>query len=369
MSRERSRAVETLFYPFETGSLDVPQTGAKALFLNAQYHAALDRFDAVLQQHFKPDADVLKAHDFTVSPDIPDGGAAYDFVFVLLPKNVTEAAYLAARGLSALKSGGVFVCAADNDAGGGRIKGMLQAFGVCNVRIESKHKARVAWFEKAAFDAGAVFAAIDAGAVQPVLDGEFFSQPGVFGWNKIDTGSALLAQHIPYDLSGAVADFGCGYGYLSRFILQQCHGVRSLTCIDADARALECAKQNLLSSCGLTAGSLDHRKDPAIKLQDDNIEINYLWADLISAKPFGLFDTIIMNPPFHAGKVTDSDIGAAFIKTAAASLRQGGALWMVANAGLPYEGVLHDYFKDVYKIVESQGFKVFRAGLSLSCGN
>ncbi|MGB0719167.1 MAG: hypothetical protein ACPGRX_01755 [Bdellovibrionales bacterium] len=34
---------------------------------------------------------------------------------------------------------------------------------------------------------------------------------------------------------------------------------------------------------------------------------------------------------------------------------------MVANAGLPYEGVLATQFKGVEKMTQSQGFKVFRA--------
>ena len=45
-----------------------------------------------------------------------------------------------------------------------------------------------------------------------------WSQPGVFSWNRIDPGSALLAQTLPA-LSGKGADFGCGVGYLAHTVL------------------------------------------------------------------------------------------------------------------------------------------------------
>jgi 16S rRNA (guanine1207-N2)-methyltransferase len=56
---------------------------------------------------------------------------------------------------------------------------------------------------------------------QKILDEQFISRPGVFGWDKADQGSQLLLQHIPRNLSGRGADFGCGYGFLSSAIMQQ----------------------------------------------------------------------------------------------------------------------------------------------------
>jgi len=88
----------------------------------------------------------------------------------------------------------------------------------------------------------------------------------------------------------------------------------------------------------------------------------YIWADLRSAKgiPTNL-DAIIMNPPFHEGKKADSDIGIAFIKTAAASLRRNGALYMVANNQLPYETALEEIFFSHELLAQGGGFKVFKA--------
>ena len=86
--------------------------------------------------------------------------------------------------------------------------------------------------------------------------------------------------------------------------------------------------------------------------------MNYAWEDLARAVPVRDLDFIVMNPPFHEGKKTDSDIGKQFIETASRSLRQGGQLWMVANAGLPYESVLGALFASHEKITEKNGFKV-----------
>ncbi|MCX6868589.1 MAG: methyltransferase [Verrucomicrobia bacterium] len=67
--------------------------------------------------------------------------------------------------------------------------------------------------------------------------------------------------------------------------------------------------------------------------------ITYHWHDVTTGLP-GTYDAIIMNPPFHTGQTSDVDLGRAFLLTAAAALRRGGKLLLVANRQLPYEAVL-----------------------------
>ncbi len=85
--------------------------------------------------------------------------------------------------------------------------------------------------------------AIQAGAPVSVPDLGLLSQPGVFSWNRIDPGSALLLRHLP-PLSGRGADLGAGLGVLSRAVLQSAK-VEALTLVELDRRAVEAAQVNV----------------------------------------------------------------------------------------------------------------------------
>ena len=88
----------------------------------------------------------------------------------------------------------------------------------------------------------------------------------------------------------------------------------------------------------------------------------FAWEDLTTANAARRsLDFIVMNPPFHEGKLSKSALGLQFIETAAQSLKTGGQLWMVANAHLPYEEALQKNFKSCRKIFEGEGFKVLQA--------
>lgn len=336
---------DTLFYPFDAEVLATPHKGSKTLFINAQHHPALAQFETQninCIQWFKPYADILTQNGYQVQniTDLEAVNSQYDLALIALPKNRIEAEYLTAITLKALKPDGLILCMAANNAGGGRIPKMLQGFGLDRIDNLSKNKARVAWAYKALIHQNALDVAIDTGKIQPVLSGAFLSQSGIFGWNKIDKGSALLTQYLPRDLQGIGADFGCGYGYLSRHVLQNCTDIKTLYCIDADARAVQ--------ACLMNANT------------DGNARIIGQWADLTqTVSDLPALDFIIMNPPFHAGKETDNTIGAKFIAIAASSLKPDGALWMVANTSLPYETHLKNHFSYVEKIFEENGFKGF----------
>lgn len=65
-----------------------------------------------------------------------------------------------------------------------------------------------------------------------------------------------------------------------------------------------------------------------------------------------------MNPPFHENGKEEKSLGQVFIRQAAAALRSGGTLWLVANRHLPYESELSALFRRVTPHVEARGFKV-----------
>ena len=122
-------------------------------------------------------------------------------------------------------------------------------------------------------------------------------------------------------------------------MLKRCPKILRLDLFEADARALACAKKNL-------AG--------------DDHEIGFHWHDITNGLP-GVYDAIIMNPPFHTGQATNVDLGRAFLKSATNSLRRGGKLLLVANRQLPYEAVLETSGLAWRKITEDRVYKIIFA--------
>ncbi len=325
-------ALKTLFLPIKQNQIEI-SSKQEVLFLNAQFHPALQNLNADLYQPFKPFSETINA-----SQTIPDRENAYDVALILGTKNQIETEYFIASALRALKPHGILIIAADNKSGGTRLIKTLKKFDLENIQSESKHKARVCWTTKGNIDEKAIKAALEKGQIQ--IQNNFQTQPGIYGWNKTDKGSELLTAHLPENLSGNGADFGCGYGYLALHAIETCPKIKSLTCIDADARALECAKLNL----------------------KDFTSTSYLWEDLTRPLPtLKNLDFVLMNPPFHEGKKTDISIGQSFIQNAHKSLRPGSTLYMVANAHLPYEETLNTLFSDIKKPTEKAGFKIFIA--------
>ena len=163
----------------------------------------------------------------------------------------------------------------------------------------------------------------------------FITQSGVFSAGAVDSASALLAEALPEHLAGDVLDLGAGWGYLSAEIVKRV-GVTRLDLVEADYFALDCAKRNLC--------------DPRAKFH---------WAD---ARDWtGVYDSVVMNPPFHTGREGDPELGRAFITAARSCLRPKGTLYMVANRHLPYETTLEQCFAKVLELPGNGRFKLFQA--------
>lgn len=291
---------------------------------------------------YRPSASALETAGYAPLSSPPNGNI-YDIVLCNLPKQKEEARYMLAQALQAAKDGALILAGAANDAGGKRIEEWMKYMNITTQSL-SADKARVVWGQKTTENETSGQWLTEGEQQSIVLNGTaFLSQPGLFSWNRIDPGSALLARYLPADLNGIGADFGCGYGYLSRAILDTAPAVKTLHCIDADRRAVNCCLKNL--------GDMEH-----------TAHISGHWMDLSVEKMQDL-DWIIMNPPFHTGKTTRTDLGQAMIRTAATSLKPGGTLYMVANKSLPYESILQERFSNVTKLAEDEGYKIYHARL------
>jgi 16S rRNA (guanine1207-N2)-methyltransferase len=178
-------------------------------------------------------------------------------------------------------------------------------------------------------------------APRAIADGRFRSRPGLFAWDRIDAGSALLAEHLPHDLRGRAADLGAGYGFLSTELLAKNPGIVALDLYEAEARALELARGNLAAHAA-------------------RVELAFHWHDVAQGL-LARYDAIVSNPPFHVGRADLPELGRAFILAAAAALRPGGRFWLVANRHLAYEAALAQHFAQVRTVAMRDGFKVIEA--------
>lgn len=256
-------------------------------------------------------------------------------ITILAPQGALERRYVLAQALRALHPGAPLVAMAGNKQGGARLADELQDFD-CSTDEVARHHFRICRGVRPDAPRG-LDAAIAAGAPRRLDDLGLWSQPGIFSWDRVDPGSALLIAHLPA-LSGRGADLGCGIGILARAALCQ-PAVQHVTLIDIDRRAVDAARRNV-----------------------DDDRAGFIWADvrLPKALPKGL-DFVVMNPPFHNGGAEDQNLGRAFIAGAAAMLRAGGQCLLVANRHLPYEAAIKPLFAEVTQVVQADGYKIYAA--------
>lgn len=288
-----------------------------------------------------PPADLVEAPvgAVQVSPLIPGSAAlealaaeSLEAMVMAAPPGTLERRYAMAQALRALKPGAAFTVLAPKDKGGSRIGRELEAFG-CEIHEEGRRHHRICRTRRPEAPAG-LDAAIAKGA--PRREGELWTQPGVFSWDRLDPGSRLLLSALP-PLKGRGADLGAGIGVLARAVLAS-PAVTRLDLVELDRRAVEAARRNL--------------DDPRAHLH---------WADARTAPELEGLDFVVTNPPFHDAGAEDRALGLAFLRRAHQVLRKGGALWLVANRHLPYEGLLAELFGKPVLKADGGGFKVYEA--------
>ncbi len=329
-------ALEAMMLLFS--GVDGPGMPERAVFLGARVHRDLSNWpDLVGWQPFKPAADEWDRAGLRRVEDVPDG--LWPVVLVLPGKSRDETLAWFAMAWERLEPGGRLVVAMPNTAGAGRFeKELAQAAG--NIESIQKHKCRAFHAVKHAAHDSAIFQSWKSlGGIREIPGTGFVTTAGIFSADHIDPGSSLLAEHLPANVRGRVADLGAGWGYLTDAVLRRCPGIESIDLYEADSRALACAERNL-----------------AVHARD----IRYRWTDVTAGVADG-YDAILSNPPFHTGQVTDVDLGQTFLRVAAEGLRRGGRLMVVANRQLPYEGTLESLHMAWRKVAEDSTYKLLFA--------
>lgn len=292
------------------------------------------------------DLAAIPAGTVQFSPLIPGAAAleetapaSLDRMIMVAPPGTLERRYVLALSMRALKAGAPFLVMAPKAKGGGRIAAELESFG-CNVCATSRRHHRIVETVRPMTFSAEVQARLDVA----IAEGEpcfaeaiaSWSQPGIFSWDRIDPGTALLSSALPAP-AGRGADFGCGLGIVARTVLAH-PTVTHLDLVDIDRRAIAAAHRNVTDA-----------------------RVSFHWADLRRFSGLSELDFVVMNPPFHDGGAEDCTLGEAFIRRAHAALRGGGALWLVANRHLPYESILASAFSRSVLRAEASGFKVYEA--------
>jgi 16S rRNA (guanine1207-N2)-methyltransferase len=317
-----TQAARALVHAFDSGALGYK----RAFCLRAE---PLPFADLDSEQSFRPEFRKLKR----AVPRLE--GGPYALGLVLLTKHKEENFANIARGWDLIADGGTLVCAGANEDGAASLeKHVGKAFGLAGTL--SKFHCRVFWAikgEKAPPDYWRGLARL-----QPVGDGTWLSQPGIFSWDRVDDGSTLLARHLPDDLAGHVADFGCGWGFLAREMLARSSSIERIDLIDAEHRALEAARANIGDKRAL-----------------------FHWLDLAAEAVPATYDAVICNPPFHTGQAATPALGQSVIEAAARALKPGGRFFMVANRGLPYEPLLKWNFASYKTLADDNKFRVCAA--------
>jgi len=307
-------ALETLMLAFcGENALAVP---ASALFVGAQPHPAFAKWSHLCGwQPLKPLAAAWERAGLA-RVEQPEG--RFPLVLVLPGKSRDETLGWFGLAREMLEPGGRLLAAMPNTAGAARFeKTLANACG--NITSLQKHKCRAFYAcEDGHWDEDVFVGWRALGRRRLIPNTHFEVEPGIFSVDHMDPGSALLAAHLPENLRGHVADLGAGWGFLTDAVLRRCPKVGRIDLFEADARALDCARANL-------AGHVR--------------EMHFHWHDVVAGVP-GSYDAIVMNPPFHTGQATDVDLGRAFLRVAAAALKPGGKLYLVANRQLAYEAAL-----------------------------
>ena len=133
-----------------------------------------------------------------------------------------------------------------------------------------------------------------------------------FSTNRLDRGTALLVgrfESLP--VTQTAIDLGCGSGIMAALLARQ---GRSVIAVDVTWSACDSARR--------TADA-------------NGLDVDVVRRDGLAGwpRPVGM---IVMNPPFHVQSAKDTEPTRALITQAGRALVDGGELWCVYNAHLPY---------------------------------
>ncbi len=164
------------------------------------------------------------------------------------------------------------------------------------------------------------------------------SLPGVFSHGRLDSGSALLLEHLDKLPTGHLLDFGCGAGVLGA-VLKRRYPQSQVTLLDVDAFAAASSRLTLAAN---------------------GLQAEVISGDGIAAAPTEL-SAILSNPPFHQGVHTHYQATENLLRQATEHLQRHGQLRLVANSFLKYPPLIEQHLGPCQTLAEAKGFRIYQA--------
>lgn len=192
----------------------------------------------------------------------------------------------------------------------------------------------------------------------------FQSKPGLYGWDKVDSGSRFLVEQCKEYLESNTTqknphqvkiqnalDLGCGFGYLSLNLIELAKipasalsSINTLTATDNNAAAVQCCETNL------------HEKLNELAL-NKNIDLK-VFADDCGQSIKEKFDLILCNPPFHQGFDHKQDLSNKFCAGISRLLEKSGIAFVVVNVFIPFETLAQSHSLNCKTLANNKQFKV-----------
>jgi 16S rRNA (guanine1207-N2)-methyltransferase len=164
---------------------------------------------------------------------------------------------------------------------------------------------------------------------------EFYTASGVFSITHIDKGTALLIDNCIIKKEWDLLDLGCGYGPVGISIAATTDA--KVTMIDINKRAIRLAGMNA---------------------KHNNTEVTILEGNLYEPIGEKKYDTILVNPPYNAGR----EICYKIIDLAKNHLNKKGLLQLVAlhnKGGSMLEKRMQEVFGNVKQVAKGAGYRVY----------
>jgi len=271
----------------------------------------------------------------------------FDCVILILPKGRKLAQRRLLEAFNSLKIGGLLYLAGANKEGiQSVIRDAEALFGPATI-LGYKKGNRVARLLKNLRNGSSPPWSMEPGIarntwfeVEGEVAGEFCrlaSLPGIFSYERVDDGSALLLSLLELQPGDQVLDIGCGWGILGLSAARM--GSRSVDLVDVDLLGIAAANENIR-----------RLNLPAARA---------LPSDITSAVRDQRYTLVVTNPPFHAGRAVDYAVARAFIAQAYQVLRPGGRLLLVANRFIRYETLMRDVYREVVLLAENKRYQVW----------